>query len=64
MYSSFEIYQKNEICLIQLRAPVIKGMGIVFVEMLDKWIQEVGFSRVVVVTGLDQTRRCDVQLRR
>ena len=64
LYTALEVYQNanGKTTVIQQRSHVIKGFGIEFAKRYSEWIKSVGFSRVVVVTGLDQSRRSDAQL--
>jgi predicted ATP-grasp superfamily ATP-dependent carboligase len=64
LYTAFELYKKGDVTIIQLRSNVIRGLGSAFASMLFEWIKLQAFRRVVVATGLDQSRRNDAQLRR
>jgi hypothetical protein len=65
LYTAFELYQSRQyqgVSILQLRSNCIRGHGVQFAKELNKWIESSGFSKVIVVTGLDKTRRNDAQL--
>jgi predicted ATP-grasp superfamily ATP-dependent carboligase len=51
-----------KVTIIQLRSQIIKGLGFEFTIQLSNWIRDTKFSEVLILTGLDKTRRVDVQL--
>lgn len=64
LHTAFEVYQNSArtITLLQLRSHVLAGFGIQFVSALMAWIEMQRFKSMVLATGLDQSRRSDVQL--
>jgi hypothetical protein len=64
-YTAFELYQSvlyPNITILQLRSNCIKGYGQAFCSSLAEWIRDSKFQDVVLLTGLDKTRRNDAQL--
>ncbi|EGF81019.1 hypothetical protein BATDEDRAFT_88091 [Batrachochytrium dendrobatidis JAM81] len=54
--------KEQVVTVLMIRSKVEKEKGMVFSEALTSWIQSIGFSRVLLLTALDGTRRTDKQL--
>jgi hypothetical protein len=64
MYTALELYINPDlnIIIMQIRSTIIKGLGQAFIHELSEWIKFQSFSKIVLVTGLDQSTRNDSQL--
>jgi proteasome assembly chaperone 2 len=65
LYTAFELYQSPQhqgISILQLRSNCIQGHGVQFAKELNRWIESNRFRNVILLTGLDKTRRNDAQL--
>jgi hypothetical protein len=64
MYTALELYINTDlnIAIVQIRSTIIKGLGQAFIKELYEWIKTQSLSKILLVTGLDQSRRNDSQL--
>ncbi|KAJ1328366.1 hypothetical protein BSLG_010098 [Batrachochytrium salamandrivorans] len=59
---SSESGKNSIVTVLMLRSRVHKGRGVAFCNSLTEWIQSIEFSKVLLVTALDGTRRTDRQI--
>ncbi|KAL2913824.1 Proteasome assembly chaperone 2 [Polyrhizophydium stewartii] len=70
VHTAMEVFQgrvgdgpgAETITVLQIRSRVEKGRGVAFAGALAAWIAASGFSRVLLATAFDGTRRSDAQL--
>lgn len=62
LYTTFEVYQLNDITIFMLRSNVIQGFGLEFTNELCNWIKQFEFKSVTILTGLDKKKRNDDQI--
>jgi proteasome assembly chaperone 2 len=57
--SAIEVYQKDNIILVQARSTIYKGRGIEFVNDLVAWIKSLDVAKVLIVSSADSGRKPD-----
>lgn len=57
----FRVHDK-QVTVVQQRAPVLAGHVSAYVKELCAWINDVGFSRVIMLGGADASGRTDTQI--
>lgn len=62
IFTPLDIYESTKgLTLIQQRSPVIKTSRTLFTKRLMHWIQEAGFSDVLIISSMDAAMRTDIE---
>ena len=65
IHTAAELYQGESLpgySVLQIRSQAISGYAVSFAKSVSDWIIECEFKRVILLTGLDKTRRVDSQI--
>ena len=62
VFTALDVYESSKgLPLVQQRSPVIKASRALFTRRLMHWIQEAGFSDVLIISSMDAAMRVDTE---